>query len=566
MVVHREKIRWLFWLRRKMFLRGLRRNGKTNIVGMIIFSLFLLVGGGFLAFFTSWAYRNAPAPINSEVLFLVLTGLFVLWIILPLLQYTTNEGLDLSKLMLFPLTRWELMISLLISTVFDMITIGLLLLLGAVVVGWATSVPLALFALLTMLVFYVQLVAVSQLVLALLQPVMQSRRLRDLSILLSVFFVAAIYLWQYASRFLANLGFVEGLQHAAYSPYLQWLPGGMAARAIQQASIGNWGPGVIWLLALIVVSGIMLYLWSVLLERSLVTIASSEGSSSSVRRKKRGPASEALSTSHTETEARRAGWLPVQVRAVMLKEVRYWWRDPLIKAMLLQSLIVLAALVAAYVFPQLQNGKGNAGTFRSSADFLEFYVPIIALLSLFSLSYNTLGFERQSLTTLLLFPIKARQVLLGKNLPVIVLGIIEVVGLSIAITSVTQLWNLLAPAITVGLTGICILLSIGNITSVLFPQKARMRGMRNMSSNVSAEAGCLRSLTSLGALFVTAVLLVPVFLGILIPLNNQMAWLWSITLPASLLYGIIIYVAILNVMAQRFINRIPEILEVVTRE
>ena len=72
-------------------------------------------------------------------MFLVLTGIYLLWIVLPLLEFTVNEGLDLSKLTLFPLTRAELMASLVLSSLLDVPTLGLLLVFAAVVAGWAFS-------------------------------------------------------------------------------------------------------------------------------------------------------------------------------------------------------------------------------------------------------------------------------------------------------------------------------------------------------------------------------------------------------------------------------------------
>src|SRR5579859_964679 len=195
MVIHGDKLRWLFWLRLKILTRGFQRN-RASLIGSIIFLLFVLGGAGWAAYGTFAAYRYLTQPANFEVLYLVLTGLLLLWIVLPLMEFASNEGLDLSKLQLFPLTRAEMMISLLFSTLLDIPTIGLLILLAAVVIGWGVSLPVALLSLLAMLIFYVQLVAVSQLVLALLMRTLQSRRFRDLSILIVAVFTASCYLVQ----------------------------------------------------------------------------------------------------------------------------------------------------------------------------------------------------------------------------------------------------------------------------------------------------------------------------------------------------------------------------------
>src|SRR5437764_672581 len=177
MEIHVEKLRWLFWLRWKIFLLGFTRY-TGRIIGLIFLLLFGLPFVGGIGFITFVAYRRLSPPANAEVLFLVLTGVALLWAVLPLLEYSINEGLDISKLALFPLTRTELMASLLLSTLLDIPTVGLLVILGTVVAGWASSLPVALMALLTVLVFYVQVIGTSQLILALLMRTLQSRRFR----------------------------------------------------------------------------------------------------------------------------------------------------------------------------------------------------------------------------------------------------------------------------------------------------------------------------------------------------------------------------------------------------
>src|SRR5215471_1711077 len=104
MAVHTDKLRWLFWLRWKTLLRGYSRR-RSSIVGSIVLLLFFIAIGGTIAVLSFFAYRLLPSPANSEVLYLVLTAVLLVWILLPLLEFTANEGLDASKLVLFPLTR-----------------------------------------------------------------------------------------------------------------------------------------------------------------------------------------------------------------------------------------------------------------------------------------------------------------------------------------------------------------------------------------------------------------------------------------------------------------------------
>src|SRR4051812_3657973 len=119
MAIDLSKLRWLFWLRWKMLTRSFVRGGVSHIIGTVILGIFLVILGGSFAVATYAAYTGMEAPANAEVLFLVLTVIYALWLVLPLLQVNTNEGLDLSKLSQFPLTRGELMVSLVFSTLLD---------------------------------------------------------------------------------------------------------------------------------------------------------------------------------------------------------------------------------------------------------------------------------------------------------------------------------------------------------------------------------------------------------------------------------------------------------------
>src|SRR6266853_4990080 len=285
MIIHIDKLRWLFWLRLKTLMRGYTRN-PLSIIGSIFMLLFIVFFAGAVAVGTFFAYRLLPAPANIEVLFLALTAVYFLWIILPLLEYTVNEGLDVSKLIQFPLTRAELMASLLFSTLLDIPTIGLVLVLVAVIAGWAVSVPVIILASVTMLIFYIQVVGISQLVLALFMRVLQGRRFRDLSIIIIAVFTSSCYLIQQfvlgGSRI---LHLYDNLQSASFSPYLQWLPSGLAARSITQAIQGNWGASIATLALLLVTSVLTLYLWQFVLQRSLS--ASEVGASARTRGRRR---------------------------------------------------------------------------------------------------------------------------------------------------------------------------------------------------------------------------------------------------------------------------------------
>jgi hypothetical protein len=76
----------------------------------------------------------------------------------------------------------------------------------------------------------------------------------------------------------------------------------------------------------------------------------------------------------------------------------------------------------------------------------------------------------------------------------------------------------------------------------------------------------LQAITSIGALLVTALLLLPAIASIVIPYIYSAYWVWFISVPGTILYGVIIYMGVTTLVAPRMLDRTPEILAVITRE
>jgi ABC-2 type transport system permease protein len=563
LVIHRDKLRWLFWLRWKLFLRGFSRD-RRHLIGTIFAIIFGLPIFGGIAVGTYIGYRLLTFPANAELMFLVLTGVFLLWMLLPLFEFTVNEGLDVSKLRLFPLTRLELMSSLLLSTLLDFPMLGLLLVLLAVIVGWAISVPVALFAILAMLIFWVQVVGISQLVLALLMRTLQSRRFRDLSIILIAALSSVCYISsQLVSRALSSGGLQSNLQHAVYSVYLQWLPPGMTARAMEQSVVGNWGYAFIWLAAALVIAIVELYLWLIVLEHSLSTTEVGGSTRARSRRAAAVPVTASTQAASQQVSTTSNFWERLgstQTFAITFKEWRYFWRDPQMKALLFQSIIYVVIVIIAPIL-----GAGRAG--GGSGTVASLVAPLIVFLSVFLLSFNTLGMERQSLTTLFLFPIDGKRILLGKNASVAPVGVAELVLLIVITSYIAHNWSYALPMLVVGLAGIAVVLGCGNLTSVLFPMRMRtfQRGIQAIGSS-SNNTGCVRSVMTFAMMIVTAIVLIPVAASAYLPLIFHMQWVWVFSIPVALLYAIAFYWIVLWLISPRMEARIPEILAQVVRE
>src|SRR5260221_13199497 len=114
MVIHSDKLRWLFWLRWKLFLRGFARD-RVRIITTIVMIVFGIPLYGGLAVVTFLCYRFLDYPANAELLFLVLTGVYLFCMPLPLFEFTANEELEVSRPSFFHLARRQLIVSLVLS-------------------------------------------------------------------------------------------------------------------------------------------------------------------------------------------------------------------------------------------------------------------------------------------------------------------------------------------------------------------------------------------------------------------------------------------------------------------
>lgn len=599
MLVHADKVRWLAWLRVKMLTRGFRRRPAV-LVGTIIGMLFLLFGAAWLAFILYLGLTALSPTATIEVVYLLFTGLLLFWIALPLLSYSTNEGLDITKLQLFPLTRLEIMLSLLFSSLFDVWTVLLFVLFATTIVGlWLHSLALGLLTALVVVIFYVTMVGISQLVLALLMRTLQSRRFRDLSIIIIALFSSSCYLvnrFIFSASNITNFGVM--LDKGGFSPYLQWLPSGVAAGAVRAAMQGNWGSSFALLGLLVVIAAAALYLWQLVLERSL-----SASESSAARKAKQRTQPTALAVAYQAgaaasapaiipsrnapalapaspsarpavASARTAQAVPAvsasvepgkanlveQLQALVRKELICYWRDPILKVRIVQTLL---PLIIVFFF---NISGGREGSFYSA--YLPFFAVLVIFFFMLSIALNTLGIERQSLTTLFLFPIDRRRLLWGKNLAVLLMGLTALIVLLILSVALSRLQMMVLPAAVIGLAGMGVTLGCANMVSVFFPHYQPPTARRSFagSGSQAQSGGCLNAIMSFVGVIVTLLLLAPVALGIGIPFFLNLSIAWLISMPLSLVYGVILYIVLTNFAARRMLATEPEILAVTTRE
>lgn len=562
-------VRTLLWLRWKLTLRGYTRSWQ-RIVGLVFSMLFIIPASFGVAYGSIYAYTSLSHAAATQIIFGVLALLYIGWAALPLLQYTLNEGLDVTKLQIYPLTRGEQMVSLVLATFFDFTTIIIVTLYVAVFIGWHASPIAAAITVVALLAAYIHTVGFSQLILAALMGLLRTRRFRDLTVIVFALFGSAFSL---GSQLVARSFIISdptSIARVDLATYLRWTPPGMGAQAIVLANGGNVVSALPWLLASIILVPVLLWIWAVVLERG-ITSAESAGADSRrrTRRSRLTPAVAAVSSRSAvhaipATQPTRRGWRPISpiALAITQKDARYLWRDPQLKAALLSTLLVTIFLLV----PRFYTGTDAASSSRINNGPLSIFLGVFpALLVILTFSLNSLGMDRAGLQMLFLFPVRPLDILFGKNLFTGTLSFIILVALTCARAALGSGWDYVPLAIAVGTAAIFVMLACGNVTSIISP--FRMRQMRTGdTSTIAQENGCLRSIIAIATLVVTAILLIPVAIAVIIPFGIERPQWLIYTVPVALIYGISLYQVATRLIAPIMLKRGPEILAATTRE
>lgn len=571
-VIRPGHVRALLWLRWRLTVRRFTRSWQRAI-GMIFGLLFVLWMGASLGALTTAGYLLLPRPAATQILFGVLALVYIVWAVLPLLQYTLNEGLDVTKLQTYPITRGEQMVSLVLATMFDISSLFILAIFVAVLIGWHTTVLAAILTVVALGLAYFHIIGLSQLILAALMGLLRSRRYSDLTV---VFFaLVGSSCWLINQFVFSRLDLTVRSTSAAdiaalhIDTYAQWLPTGMAARVISLADVGNYLGALPWLLAMAALVPVVLYIWARVLEHGL-TVAETAGGGGrrAVEQRALPPAPEIAAerqrASGMGETARRGSLLPVPVRAIAEKDLKLLWRDPQLKAALLGTLIPILLVFLPGLFG---GGRDAHDTLQSSgsAPIGVLFAPLPALLIVLILSLNAFGLERQGLQMMFLFPVKPVYIFLGKNLVVGGIAVMMEIVLTLAKAAITGGWGYVPGALCGGVAGVLVMLGCGNVTSVLAPFPSRQMRMGDTSS-MNAEGGCLRSVISLLILGVTVLLLAPVAAAVIVPQVMSRPGLLVVTIPLALVYGVVVYAVPTRIMSTVLLARVPEIMAVTIRE
>src|SRR5581483_10344455 len=242
-----------------LLLRNALRSSRGAKAGFIVSTFWAgLVAAG--TFVLLALLRGQSAAV--EVTTVIFTGFAFGWLILPLVAFGLDATLDPATLALYPLRTRPLAVGLL------GVTVGL--------AHGAFGLLIAVVAVVLQVLFCITL---ARFVTTSLARMLSSRRGKDLAVLL-VIPIFALYeaFAQLVPRLTAE-GKLTTASFGGVDAWLRWLPPGLAAHAIEDASTGHPGAALVRLALLAAVIVALGWLWVRALHSALVTADTSTQSS-----------------------------------------------------------------------------------------------------------------------------------------------------------------------------------------------------------------------------------------------------------------------------------------------
>ena len=463
-----EQIWLVAQVRWRMLKNGMRRkNNLLDLIGMIWVGIVsgALVLGMCFAFFTA-GYEFMAKGLTGWFA-LLYWGIFLWWQVFPMFVAGFGANFEFATLLRFPLSLRAFCLLGLGYGLSDYAAISSICWVLSMIAGAASARMNILPVLLVVSLLFVLLnVTLERLLGSWLEKFLAKRRTRELFLGL---FVLSMVSLNFLNPALMKWGHGARPRILQLIPYLSWLPGSLAGNAIVGAAIANSRELVVGVTGLVAWVAVL----SVLLWRRFAALYSGEEISDTPapvvlrKKEKKRPVAEEL-----------RGLVAPQVAAVIVKEFRYLTRN----GFAFLALVIPPVMV---VFFTMQFGPGSALKEHSLKPAL-FFPGIMAylILILVSPAYNSFAYEGKGIQTYFMAPVHFQDVLLGKNLFLVGLVVLEL-ALALGLLTFRIGWPgtpMFLATVTAGAFAVSGQLTIANWSSLSFPKKmeiGKLKGQRN---------------------------------------------------------------------------------------
>ncbi len=477
-----EQLRLVAGLRWVLLKNGLhRKNNRWDLIGMILaaaMSSLLVIGLCFAFYAGTYFFLTKGRPTWIALLF---WGLFLWWQLFPILATGFGTTFQFKNLLRFPLSLKAFYLLGLGYGFADFAAVSAMCWIASMVVGAVVARISIVPALLLVVSLFVLLnVTLERLLGSWLEKVLARRRSRELFL---GFFVLAMVSMNFLSPAMQRYGDSARPKVLHFVPYLWWLPGSLAGNAVGGAATANLHAVFIGVAGLLLWLAVLSTLLWLRFKAQYSGEELSEGPPPSKRKKKSGAAiaivEGAKRTTEWQVRSGRIALLSPQVTAVIAKEFHYVMRN----GFSFVTFLLPPIMVVFFTF----QFTGKTSPLKEHAFGPEMFFPAIMaylILILLSPAYNSFSFEGKGIQSYFLAPIRFRDVLLGKNLFLAGLVVLEL-GVSLTVLVYRVGWPTMPRFFaTIGAAVFAITgqLTIANWSSLSFPKKmeiGKMKGQRN---------------------------------------------------------------------------------------
>ena len=464
-----QQLKLIGGLRWHILRNGLRRkNNRWDLIGMIWAAVF----GGALVFGTCFAFyagtyefltKNRPQWIA-----LLFWGLFVWWQVFPLFAAGFGANFEFKTLLRFPLSMRAFYLLGMGYGLADFAAVSSIawiisMLVGATVAR-ASVVPVLL---LVSALFVLLTVTIERLIGSWMEKVLARRRTRELFFGL---FILSMVSLNFLSPIMRRMGSAPNPRSFEFVHYLWWTPPSLAGSGVAGAAHGDLRAFLVGFAGLLIWIGVTSgFLWSRFRAQYFGEELGESGAPKAAKKR-------ALRADDSGELPR---FISPPVAAVMAKEFRYLTRNGF-------AFITFLLPPIMVIFFSMQFAGKNSVLKEHGLSTEMFFPALMAYLILILLSpaYNSFAFEGKGIQTYFMTPVRFRDVLLGKNLLLAVLVMLEL-SISVGVMIWRVGWP--SPAMfvsTVAAVAFAVVgqLSIANWSSLMFPKKmeiGKMKGQRN---------------------------------------------------------------------------------------
>jgi ABC-2 type transport system permease protein len=518
--------RLLVRLKLRLLLNALRssRTAKISFIISTTFAVLLAIG----TFLVLASFRGKSTSVDLTAV--IFTVFAFGWLIVPIMVFSVDATLDPATLALYPLRTRPLAAGLLAASATGAWPLANVIGLLGVTVGLASGplgVTVAVVAVVLQVLFCI---ALARFVTTSLAGLLRSRRGRDLAAFLVIpLFALYEFFAQVVPKATAE-GKITAASFNGFDSWMRWLPPGLAAHAIKDASDGHIGLALARLAALAAVIVIVALLWVRSLSRALVTADTS---------------TQSAQVHGAKLPLARSGLRGAVAARIWL----YQRREPVSLLFWGMIAVITAAVSASSVFGH----NRHPGVIIASAIFGGAFVGIFHA--------NSAGLTGPAFyleATALSRGRDLRAYFAGQNLVLAVIGAPVVIAICFALAAAAGRPGIGVEAAPVALAALGASLGLSNLFTVALPYPMAKRAGSPILVAAPGYGG-YRIGGVLGTLAGAAVAATPVIIGVVLAASGPLAVRIGVLLPCGAVYGFLLALAGVRLASAAAVGKLPEL-------